>query len=146
VSIRTMSSVVDEKLLQFSAPAGMLTVLAGVSLALALLGVYGVISFSLAQRRREMGIRLALGASSSRLLRTVMASGARMALAGVIGGVALAFGLGRLMASLLFGVRASDPVVLAGVGLLFGGLALLSCLIPALRVTRINPSQVLRQG
>jgi len=114
------------------------------ALLISVVGVYGVTAYSAAQRTREMGIRRALGAQQGDILRLVVAQGFRLALAGVIVGVAGALALTRLMTSLLFQVSATDPATFAGVALLFLLVALAASYIPARRATRIDPMTALR--
>ena len=117
---------------------------ARVALLLALIGIYGIIAYSVAQRTQEMGIRRALGAQQSDILRLVVGQGFRLALAGVAIGIAGAFALTRLMTALLFHVSATDPATFAGVALLFLVVALAASYIPARRATRIDPMAALR--
>ena len=114
------------------------------ALALGLIGIYGVISYTVAQRQREIGIRLALGAQRGDVLQMVLKHGATMALVGVAIGIGASFAMTRLMASLLFGVSAHDPVTFAAVAILLILVALLACYIPARRATRVDPMVALR--
>jgi len=115
-----------------------------VALLLALIGIYGVIAYSVAQRTQEMGIRRALGAQPSDILRLVVGQGFRLALVGVALGIAGAIGLTRLMTTLLFHVSATDPATFVAVALLFMLVALAASYIPARRATRIDPMAALR--
>jgi ABC-type antimicrobial peptide transport system permease subunit len=117
---------------------------AGVALLLALIGIYGSIAYSVAQRTQEMGIRRALGAQQSDILRLVVGQGLRFALAGVIVGVAGAWGLTRLMKTLLFHVSATDPVTFMAVAVIFLLVALGASYIPARRASRVDPMTALR--
>jgi ABC-type antimicrobial peptide transport system permease subunit len=113
------------------------------ALMLAVVGIYGVMSYLVTQRTREIGIRLALGAGGSDILRLVVGNGARMIGAGIVIGVIAAFALQRLVSSLLFGVTAADAVSLFAVALL-AAVALVACYLPALRATRVSPLNALR--
>jgi putative ABC transport system permease protein len=143
-AVRTMDDLVEEQVGQRRLLVILLGSFAGVALLLAVIGIYGVIAYSVAQRTREMGIRRALGAQQSDILGLVVAQGFRLALAGVVMGIAGAYGLTRLMESLLFHVSATDPATFVGVALLFLLVALAASYIPARRATRIDPMAALR--
>lgn len=117
---------------------------AGLALVLACLGIYGVISFTVVQRTREIGIRLAVGAQKGDVLWMVIREGLSPALAGVAIGIISAFRLTRLLSSLLYGIRPADPVTYAVVALTLTGVALLACYIPARRATKVDPIVALR--
>jgi predicted permease len=119
-------------------------VFAAVALALAIIGVYGVMAYVVAQRHREIGVRLALGASPATIHRLMLWRGVRLAIIGAIAGLAGAAALTRLLGSLLFGVSATDSVTFAGVPLILVAVALVACWIPARRAMRIDPIEAIR--
>jgi putative ABC transport system permease protein len=114
------------------------------ALVLAAVGLYGVTAYSVAQRTRELGIRMALGAEPRQMFRLVLGQGAVLTLAGLVIGGLVALALTRLMASLLFGVAAHDPVTFVGVAALLGTVAVLACYLPARRALRVDPTTALR--
>jgi putative ABC transport system permease protein len=122
----------------------LLTAFAAVALLLAAIGIYGVIAYSVAQRRHEIGVRMALGARRSAVVRLIVGQGASLALAGIGLGLAGAIALSRLLANQLFEVSATDPVTFLLVPLLLGGVALAASLIPARRAARIDPHAALK--
>ena len=114
------------------------------ALAMAAMGIYGVMSFTVSQRSREIGVRIALGAERASVLRMVLAQGTKLLLVGLVIGLGLGFVLSRLTASLVIGVGPNDPVTFVGVPLVLLATALLANLIPAYRATRIDPIETLR--
>jgi len=122
----------------------LLDAFAVVALVLASIGLYGVISYLVGQRTQELGIRLALGASRLNILRLVLTQGIKMALIGVALGLVAAFGVTRLMANLFYGVSATDPMTYLVIALLVTAVAVLACVVPARRATRVDPLVALR--
>jgi putative ABC transport system permease protein len=117
---------------------------AAAALTLAAIGIYGVVAFSVARRTQEIGVRMALGAQRSDVLRLVVGEGARLALFGVAIGIAVSFAITRLISSLLFGVSATDPVTFASVAALLSLAALAASYVPARRAMRVDPIVALR--
>jgi predicted permease len=122
----------------------LLSIFAALALVLSAIGVYAVISYLVSQRTREIGVRVALGAQRSDVLRLILGDGARLTFLGAAIGLAASLGLTRLLAKMLFGVRASDPVTLIVVTVILSAVAFLACYIPALRATRVDPMVALR--
>ena len=117
---------------------------AGLAMLLAAIGLYGVLSFSVAQRTREMGIRMALGAERREILWLVLKQGMMLALAGLVVGIAATFGVTRFLRSMLFGITPNDPATFLMVSVLLTLVAALACTIPAWRAARIDPMEALR--
>jgi ABC-type antimicrobial peptide transport system permease subunit len=138
----------DEILVGYGiAPRFYLTLLGGfavLALLLAVTGIYGVLTHTISQRTREIGIRLALGAQQSDVVWLVVGQGARLILCGTAIGLLAAFALTRLMQNLLFGVSATDPLTFIAIALLLILVALLACWIPARRATKVDPLVALR--
>ena len=143
-SVRTMQEVYDKSVARTSFTLVMLAIAGAMALALGIIGIYGVMSYTVSQRQREIGIRLALGAQGADVLQMVLRQGARLALLGVTAGIAVGLGLTQLMTHLLFGVSAHDPLTFVTVAALLIVVALLACYIPARRATLIDPMVALR--
>jgi predicted permease len=143
-SVRTMQEVFDNSVARTSFTLVMLGIAGAMAMALGVIGIYGVISYTVSQRRREIGIRLALGAQRGDVLQMVLRQGTRTALVGVAIGIAAALGLTELMRGLLFGVSAKDPMTFAGVAVLLILVALLASYIPARRAMLVDPIVALR--
>lgn len=142
--IRTMEEVLSRSTATENFNMLVLTIFGCSALLLAAIGIYGLMAYSVAQRTQEIGIRLALGAESSQIRNMVVFQGVRLALAGVACGLAAAFGLTRLIASFLFGVKAWDPLVFIAAPLVLISVALFAVWLPAFRTSRIDPIQALR--
>jgi putative ABC transport system permease protein len=143
-SVRTLDELLVESVAQPRFRTLLVSIFAGVALVLAAVGIYGVMSYSVTERRHEIGIRMALGATSSDVMRMVVGHGMRLALIGVAIGVAGAFALTRLLANLLFGVTTTDPVTFIVLPLVLAGVALAATYVPARRATRVDPMIALR--
>ncbi|MEN3368362.1 MAG: hypothetical protein V7609_505 [Verrucomicrobiota bacterium] len=143
-NVRTVDQVLAQAIARPRFNMLLISILAGVALVLAAVGIYGVISYSVTQRTHEIGVRMALGANTSDVLKLVVGQGMLLAGAGLAIGLMAAFGVTRIMASLLFGVSATDPVTYLGLAALLGAIAFLACYIPARRATKVNPVTALR--
>ncbi|HEY6270281.1 MAG TPA: ABC transporter permease [Candidatus Acidoferrum sp.] len=142
--VQTMDQILSDSVARRRLYVVLLGVFAWVALLLAAAGIYGVVSYSVAQRTREIGIRVALGAERVDVLWLIVAQAAKLALTGELLGILLALGITRLMASLLFGTSAADPFTFACVAILLSGVALVACYIPARRAMRVDPMVALR--
>ena len=142
--VRTLEDVMAEGLAERRLATSLFGVFSLVSLALAAIGLYAVISYTVLQRRQEIGIRMALGARGRQVIRTVLGQGLGLIGAGVVLGALAALSLGRFLSALLFGVDAADPVTFGAVALLLVAIALLASIVPALRAARLDPASVLR--
>ncbi len=142
--IRLMEQVISDSTARQNFNMLLLTIFAGLALLLAAIGIYGLMAYTVEQHTQEMGIRLALGANRGDLLKLVVRQGMLLAGIGVVVGLGASFGLNRLLANLLFGVKATDPITYAGVTVVLVGAALLATYIPARRATKIDPIVALR--
>jgi putative ABC transport system permease protein len=142
--VRPMSEVVSLSTSRDRFYMWLMTVFGSAALLLAAIGIYGLMAYSVAQRTPELGIRLALGADASQVKNMVVWQGLRLALVGVAIGLASAFGLTRLIATLLFGVTPRDPLVFTAVPVVLGAVALLAVWLPARRASRVDPILALR--
>jgi len=140
----TVKELLDQGLWAPRMGAALLSVFGGIALILAVVGVYGVLSYSVTQQTPEIGIRMAMGASTNNVLRLVVKQGMRLAIIGLITGLVIAFAAMRLMSSLLFGISAHDPLIFGGVALILATAAVLACYIPARRAARVDPLVALR--
>jgi predicted permease len=137
--VMTMQGRIDESLTSRRASMFLLLTFSSVALFLAVIGIYGVLAYAVAQRTREMGIRMALGSTTSGIFGLVVQHGVRVTVVGLlIGGIAAAL-MGRLIQSLLFGVQPLEPTIIGAVAVILGGVALVACVLPALQATRVNP-------
>jgi ABC-type transport system, involved in lipoprotein release, permease component len=143
-NMNTIGELIDQGLWAPRMGAGLLTVFGGLALLLAVVGVYGVLSYSVNQQTREIGIRMAMGAQSAGVLRLVVGQGMRLALAGLTLGLLVAFAAMRVLSSLLFAVSAHDPLIFSGVSLVLAVAAILACYVPARRAARVDPLVALR--
>jgi putative ABC transport system permease protein len=142
--VRTMNELISDSVAQPRFYTLLLALFACIALSLAALGIYSVMAYSVSQRTHEIGIRMALGAQAERILGMVLGQGLILILTGVVIGLASAIALTRLMRGLLFGVSATDPMVFAAITLLLVGVALVACVVPARKATKVNPLQALR--
>jgi putative ABC transport system permease protein len=144
VKLRTMEDTVGESIAQPRFRTVLLALFAGIALALAAVGIFSVMAYSVAQRRRELGVRIALGASRSQILQLVLGHGLRLTIFGLALGLGAAFALTRYLSTMLFAVKASDPPTLVAVSAILLAIAMAACGLPALRATRVDPISALR--
>jgi putative ABC transport system permease protein len=143
--VKTMDELLASSLARQSFNMMLLSIFGGIALVLAAIGIYGLMAYSVAQRTQEMGIRMALGADRAAIRQLVVIHGMKLAIIGVVVGVGAAFGLTRLMASLLFGVKTWDPTVFISVPVILASVALVAVWLPATRASRLDPMQALRE-
>ncbi|HLH41126.1 MAG TPA: ABC transporter permease [Bryobacteraceae bacterium] len=144
-NVRTMRQQVSDSLMQHRLRLLLLGTFSGLALVLAAIGLYGVIACAVAERKQEIGIRMALGAPRQRVIALVLRSGLNLTVAGLLIGITAAFGATRLIASFLYGVTPWDPVTFAFTAAIFVGVAIAASYLPARRATRIDPVQALRE-
>jgi putative ABC transport system permease protein len=143
-NIKPMDRLITESIIGIAYVASMMAVLGVIALALASVGVFGVMSYSVSERAHEIGIRMSLGAQTKDILRMVLRSGMTLTVLGLAIGLPIAFALARALAALLFGVEATDPLSFIGLPLLLAGVAALACYLPARRAARLDPLRALR--
>ena len=139
-----MDQIVSESLARQNFNMLLLTVFGAIALVLAAVGIYGLVSYSVAQATHEIGVRLALGAAPTAILALIVGRGMRLAGAGVALGLVAAFGAVRVLSRLLFGVRATDPATYVVVAAALAAIALVACYLPARRAMRVDPVVALR--
>jgi putative ABC transport system permease protein len=143
-NVRTMDQWLSNSAAQPRLNTMLLVVFASVALLIASVGIYGVIAYSVSQRTGEIGVRMALGATPSDMLRLIVGEGMKLALIGIVAGLLGGLALGRAVSSLLFGVPVRDPLTFTLVAVVLAGVALAACTIPALRASRVDPIAALR--
>jgi putative ABC transport system permease protein len=142
--IRSMENLIDSKLASRRNPMWLFATFSIIAVFLAGIGIYGVLSYYVLQRSSEIGTRMALGAQRSDILRLIVGHALKLVIAGVLLGLAVSVGVARMLTSLLFGVQPTDLPTFLGVSVLLATLALIACVVPALRATRVDPLVVLR--
>lgn len=143
-NIRTMDEIRGESVAPQRLNLMLLSIFAGIAFVLAIVGIYGVMSYAVTQRTHEIGIRMAIGAQPRDVFRMILGQGMLLTIIGMVAGLLGAFGLTRLMATMLFGIKPTDPVTFAGVALLLTAVALVACYIPGRRATKVDPVNSLR--
>jgi len=146
MDIRTGSQIMDGGLFQARVGVGMLSVFGLLALGLASIGLYGILAYSVNQRKREIGLRMALGASRASVLGLILKEGMSLVLTGVLIGFVAALLVGRLISGMLYGVGASDPASVVGAAVCLTSIALVACYLPARRASRVDPVVALREG
>jgi ABC-type antimicrobial peptide transport system permease subunit len=141
---QTMDEIISDSISDRKFSMVLLGAFAALALLLSTIGIYGVISYLIGERTHEIGIRMALGAQRKDVLTLVLSEGVRLTLLGAAIGIAAALGLTRLMANLLYGVSATDPLTFTAVPIVLLGVAMLACYIPARRAMRVDPMTALR--
>ena len=144
VKIRTMDQAVDESIAQPRFRTVLLAIFAAVALVLAAVGIFSVMAYSVAQRRRELGVRIALGASRTQILQLILGYGLKLTVFGLLLGLGATLALTRYLSTMLFAIHAHDPVTLVAVSALLLAIAMAACGVPAWRATRVDPIVALR--
>jgi putative ABC transport system permease protein len=142
--MRSMEQVLSRSLSLRTFMMTLLSLFAGLALVLSSVGIYGVISYAVSQRTREIGVRIAIGASRTDVLRLVLLEGLKLILVGAALGIAGAFALTRLLSSMLYNVSVTDPLIFSSVTALLVGVSLAACYVPARRAMRVDPIVALR--
>jgi putative ABC transport system permease protein len=142
--INTLNDYYIRSMARTSFTLVMLAVAGGMALFLGIVGLYGVIAYSVSQRKREIGIRMALGAERTDVLKLVIGQGIKLALSGVVIGLIVALGLTHFLSGLLYGVKPGDPLTLIVVSTLLVAVALLACYLPARQAAKVDPMMALR--
>lgn len=142
--IRTMEQVLAEGISRQNFNMLLLSIFAAIALLLAAIGIYGIMAYSVEQRTQELGVRMALGAGRTAMLTLIVRQGMKLAIFGILAGLAVSYGLARLLSSLLYGVKASDPITFAGVAAVLALVALLATYIPGRRAMKVDPIIALR--
>lgn len=143
--IRTMQAIVDESTSERRMSMLLLSTFAGLALVLAAFGIYSVLAYSIRRRNREIGIRMALGASARDVLRIVALESLRPVGAGMVIGLVGSLALSRLIATLIYGIKPTDPLTFVAVAVVLGMVAMVASVVPAVRATGVDPLQVLRE-
>jgi len=144
-TVRTMDEWVSNSATQPRLSAALVGVFAAVAVLIAAIGIYGVLAYSVNQRTREIGLRIALGARADGVVRLIVKEGMAVSIAGIVAGVVTAMILGRAVSSLVYGIRPDDPLTFAAVGVLLAVVALAACSLPARRAARVDPMVALRE-
>ena len=143
-NVATMSERIGDQTARNRFTSWLMGIFAAVALLLAVVGVYGVMSYAVTRRTQEIGVRMALGANRSQVLLLIVGQGLPLILTGILVGLAVSFGLTRLIATLLYGVTPTDAITFATVTAALVSIALFACWLPALRASRIDPLEALR--
>ena len=146
VKLRTMDQVFADSAARPRFLAELLAIFAGLALALAAIGTYGILSYSVSERTKEIGIHMALGATRGSVLGMILGQGLRLTIIGLVAGLVASFGLTRLLQAQLFNVKPTDPATLTGVAAFIAVIAFIACYVPAQRATRVDPMVTLRES